>query len=177
VKVLWRIGILHLRTHLPDILSAFAIFFLKKMVRHANGYESVGKIVIFLTGIFYRVHYEKELDRIVHTFSVPIIFLFGYPTSALAMKHNWRFMAKEELGNIPVLNIFFQEYRYTNNRANARSVRAEKKSQRRLHKGMSIVIFFPKKTIGRIHQSCPFKKDHSPGNSAAGAHRACYDDG
>jgi len=107
------------------------------------------RLLFFMTGIFYRIHYEEKLSE-----EKPYIFCanhFSYmdiPMSALVVKRSWRFMAKVELDNIPIFNIFFRTVDIPVDRGSAReSLKAVQEAQDSLERGMNIVIY-PEGTIG-----------------------------
>ena len=121
----------------------------EKWFRYANSLRVVwARLLFFFTGIISRIHYEHELDR-----NQPYIFCanhFSYldiPVSALTVKRNWRFMAKKELANIPILNIFFKNLDIAVDReSNRESFKAIKEAGESLDKGFSIVVY-PEGTI------------------------------
>jgi 1-acyl-sn-glycerol-3-phosphate acyltransferase len=133
------------------LYPAFAIFLSKeKWWKYANRLRVVwGYILFFLIGIIPRIRYESKLskDR-AYIFCSNHFSYFDVPMSAMAVRRNWRFMAKEELANIPILNIFFRTVDILINRDNARdSFRSMQEASESLKKGMSIVVY-PEGMIG-----------------------------
>jgi len=151
LKVLWAYWYFFIFTLIFLIFyPVFAIFLSReKWFRYANRLRVVwARLLFFLTGIISRIHYEHELDQ-----NQPYIFCanhFSYldiPVSALAVKRNWRFMAKIELADIPILNIFFKNLDIAVHRENIReSFKAIKEAGDSLDKGFNIVVY-PEGTI------------------------------
>jgi 1-acyl-sn-glycerol-3-phosphate acyltransferase len=155
-------------THVLRVLWAYWYFFIfaliflilypaflillsrEKFWKSANRLRVIwGYILFFFTGIILKVHYEKKLDRQrAYVFCANHFSYLDIPVSALTVRHNWRFVAKEELGNIPILNIFFKTIDIAVNRSSAReSFRAVRRASESLDKGMNIVMY-PEGTIG-----------------------------
>ena len=62
--------------------------------------------------------------------------------SGMVIRRNWRYMAKKELANIPILNIFFKTLDISVDRENARnSFRSWKVAADSLDDGFNIVIY------------------------------------
>jgi 1-acyl-sn-glycerol-3-phosphate acyltransferase len=118
----------------------------KKWYPRANSLRVFWARVLFLlTGIIAQIQYEEPLDR--NKVYVVCSNHFSYldiPVSALAIKRNWRFVAKMELENIPILNIFFKTLDISMNREN--SFRAWTIAGEGLDEHFNIVIF-PEGTI------------------------------
>ena len=129
----------------------FAILLSKeKWYPHANKLRVVwARILFLLTGIIPRIRFEQPLDR-----SRSYIFCsnhFSYldiPMSALVVKKSWRFMAKVELGDIPIFNIFFRTVDIPVHRESAReSFKAVQEASESLDRGANIVVY-PEGMIG-----------------------------
>jgi 1-acyl-sn-glycerol-3-phosphate acyltransferase len=101
------------------------------------------KILFPLTGIIPRIHYHQPLDRKRNYIFCSNHFSYlDIPVSALVVKRNWRFMAKVELGDIPLLNIFFDTVDITVDReSRGESFRAFQEAAESLEAGMSIVNY------------------------------------
>lgn len=108
-----------------------------------------GYVLFLLTGIIPRVRFEQRLSKQRNfVFCANHFSYFDIPMSAMAVRRNWRFMAKEELGSIPLLNIFFKTVDIPVNRENAReSFRSMQEAAESLKKGMNIVVY-PEGMIG-----------------------------
>lgn len=108
-----------------------------------------GYLLFALTGIIPDIRYQHKLSR--HRNYIYCSNHFSYfdiPMSAMVAQRNWRFMAKEELGSLPILNIFFKSLDILINRENAReSLKGMKEASYGLRKGMSIVVY-PEGMIG-----------------------------
>jgi 1-acyl-sn-glycerol-3-phosphate acyltransferase len=132
------------------LYPVFAVLLSKeKWYKHANRLRAAWAVILFfLTGIFYRIHFEEKLNRKrAYIFCSNHFSYLDIPMSALVVKRNWRFMAKQELDNIPILNIFFRTVDIAVNRENPReSFKAVREASESLEKKMSIVMY-PEGTI------------------------------
>lgn len=108
-----------------------------------------GYLLFAFTGIIPDIRYQHKLSK--HRNYIYCSNHFSYfdiPMSAMVAQRNWRFMAKEELGSLPILNIFFKSLDILINRENAReSLKGMKEASYGLRKGMSIVVY-PEGMIG-----------------------------
>lgn len=152
LKVLWAYWYFFIFALLFFILyPAFVITLNReKWWKAANRLRVAWAYILFvLTGIIPRVQFEKKLSRNRNYIFCPNHFsYFDIPMSAMAARRNWSWMAKEELGNIPVLNIFFKTIDIKVNRENAReSFKSMKTAGERLRNGMNIVVY-PEGMIG-----------------------------
>lgn len=151
LKVLWAFWYFFIFALIFLLMyPAFAILLQKeKWYVHANWLRVVWAKGIFLfTGIKYRISYDEKLKKGQSYIFCPNHFSYlDIPMSALVARPNWRFMAKEELGGIPLLRIFFRTVDISVNRANAReSFKAVQEASESLHRDMNIVIY-PEGTI------------------------------
>ena len=98
----------------------------------------------------YSVKYEKVLDKNRSYIFVPNNFSYHDITMAMiCTKGNIRFMAKMELGNIPIFSIFFRTIDISVNRGSKTdSYRAWQKANESLDKNYSLIIF-AEGTIGK----------------------------
>ncbi|MFI5135030.1 MAG: lysophospholipid acyltransferase family protein [Chitinophagales bacterium] len=117
------------------------------------------RVLFLLTGIFPSIRYTGHLDR-----SKNYIFCsnhFSYldiPVSALVVKKNWRFMAKAELSDIPILNIFFRTVDISVDRESGReSFKAFQEAGESLENGMSIVNYPEGKISNHVPTLARFK--------------------
>lgn len=155
-------------THLLKVLWAYWYFFIfalifflfyplfliflsnEKWYVYANRLRIAWAWLLFLlTGIIYRIRYEEKLtSKKSYIFCSNHFSYLDIPMSALVARRNWRFMAKVELEDIPIFNIFFRTVDIPVNRERAReSLKAVEEARESLHKGMSIVIY-PEGMIG-----------------------------
>lgn len=133
------------------LYPAFAITLSReKWWNYANRLRIVwGYLLFTFTGIIPRIHYQQKLSKHRnYVFCANHFSYFDIPMSAMAARRNWRFMAKEELGSLPILNIFFKSIDILINRENAReSLKGMSEAGKGLKKGMSIVVY-PEGMIG-----------------------------
>ena len=127
----------------------------KSRYRRANKLRVIwARILFILTGIRERISGAENLP--VET---PVIFCPNHtsyldiPAVTLALKkYHIRFLAKAELGNIPLFGIFFRTIDIAVNReSTADSVRSLQQASEVLHEGDSLIIF-PEATI---HKDAP----------------------
>jgi 1-acyl-sn-glycerol-3-phosphate acyltransferase len=121
----------------------------KARYKYINGYRRfIIKASTFISGIFFRVKYEQEIDwsrtYIIcgnHTSNLDIF------TVSIAAKNNHSFIGKEELLDNLVLGFFFRTIDITVNRdSKISSFKAFKLAAEKLKEGISVVIF-PEATI------------------------------
>lgn len=142
----------HARFYRYSVAVFFFLFwpFLYYYSRRPQGYPMMNifrKICGFcssgISGIFYRIRYEKRIDwsraYIIcpnHTSNLDIT------AASLAVKNNFCFIGKEELLENPVTKLFFKTIDIPVNReSRMSSFRAFKSAAERLQQGMSLVIF------------------------------------
>jgi len=152
LKVLWAWWYFFVFTLIFLILyPAFAILLSKeRWWKYANRLRIMwGYMLFFFTGIIPRITYQSKLSRHgAYIFCSNHFSYFDIPMSAMAAKRNWRYMAKEELDSIPILNIFFRTIDIPVNRENAReSFKSVQEASESLKKGMNIVVY-PEGRIG-----------------------------
>ncbi|HUM47803.1 MAG TPA: lysophospholipid acyltransferase family protein [Chitinophagales bacterium] len=152
LKVLWAYWYFFIFALIFLILyPAFAITLSReRWWKYANRLRIVWGYFLFpLTGIIPQIRYERKLSKQRnYIFCSNHFSYFDIPMSAMAAQRNWRFMAKEELGSLPILNIFFKSIDILINRENAReSLKALREAGESLKKGMSIVVY-PEGMIG-----------------------------
>ena len=108
-----------------------------------------GRIIFIFSGIIWKVQFEQKLDKNKTYIFCPNHFSYlDIPMFVICFNGNFRYMAKMELDNIPLFNIFFRTVDIPVNRGNYReSHKSLLIAQESLKKGMSLVIF-PEGTIG-----------------------------
>lgn len=152
LKVLWAYWYFFIFAFFFFLFYPLFLIFLSNArgYRYANSLRIIwARLLFLLSGIIPRIRYEEKLDR-----KRPYIFCsnhFSYadiPMSALVVKKNWRFMAKTELGDIPVFNIFFKTVDIPVDRERAReSFKAVQEARESLQNRMNLVIY-PEGMIG-----------------------------
>lgn len=107
------------------------------------------RAVFFFTGLSYRVEYRAPFNKNQSYIICPNHFSYlDIPTAMLLGIYNIRYMAKKELNNIPVFNIFFKTIDIPVDRGNkSAAYKAIKQSEDSIDDGFSLVIF-PEGTIG-----------------------------
>jgi 1-acyl-sn-glycerol-3-phosphate acyltransferase len=118
--------------------------------RAANGLRRIwATIVLSLSGMPWRVKHESAAPLSHGVIYCPNHFSYlDIPAVMLCTRGNVRFMAKMELGNIPVFNIFFKTVDIPVNRGNrAESYKAIKQAEESLDQHYNLVVF-PEGTIG-----------------------------
>jgi 1-acyl-sn-glycerol-3-phosphate acyltransferase len=116
-------------------------------------------LIFFFTGLRYSVFIEEKLNPKRNYIFCPNHFSYlDIPMSAVAVKRNWRFMAKTELNTIPLLKIFFRTVDISVDRDKARkSFNAVLEARASLQHGYNLVVY-PEGTIGyHPPQLLPFK--------------------
>lgn len=116
-------------------------------------------IVMCLVGLPWKICREKSLKKHKAVIYCPNHFSYlDIPMAALGCRGNIRFMAKTELSNIPIFNIFFKTVDIAVNRSSrTESYKSLKVAEDSLEKGFSLVVF-PEGTIGtRPPELLPFK--------------------
>lgn len=117
------------------------------------------KLILFMVGVFPQVEgsipNDQNTSYIIcpnHSSYLDILLLYH------CLPHYFVFLGKEELGKIPIFNIFFKKMNILINRSNAKSAyESIKKACERIEKGNNIVIF-PEGTIpNTVPKMKPFK--------------------
>lgn len=106
-------------------------------------------IVLGLSGMPWRVRRDYTQRHPHGVIFCPNHFSYAdIPLAMLCCEGNIRFMAKMELGNIPIFNIFFRTVDISVNRGNrAEAYKALKQAEESLDQGYNLVVF-PEGTIG-----------------------------
>ena len=137
----------------------FFLFFYPALIfllRSPKGYATTNwlrriwaVIVLSLSGMPWSVHHESKNRQTRGVIYCPNHFSYlDIPLAMLCTQGNVRFMAKMELGNIPLFRIFFRTIDISVNRANrAESYKAIKQAEESLDNGYNLVVF-PEGTIG-----------------------------
>ena len=151
-KVLWVIWWFLVFSLLFLVLYPLFRYLLANEKRYAaaNDLRRIWAHGIFLfSGLLWQVKFEEKLDKKKTYIICPNHFSYlDIPMIAFCYKGNFRYMAKMELDNIPLFNIFFRTVDIPVNRGNFReSHKSLLIAQESLKKGMSLVIF-PEGTIG-----------------------------
>ncbi|MCB9241088.1 MAG: 1-acyl-sn-glycerol-3-phosphate acyltransferase [Flavobacteriales bacterium] len=120
-----------------------------------------GRIIMFLSGLIPSTTYEEPLSKdqsyvfVANHFSYLDILSLN-----VQVHHYFRFMAKSELGNIPLFKIFFRTIDISVNRKSTRaSAKAFSYANRALAEGDSLGIF----PEGGIGESVPIMRRFKPG--------------
>ncbi len=152
LKVLW--GYYYFLIFAMVFLLFYPVFLLllqnEKYFVTANRLRTFwARVVLFLTGLTYRVENRAKLKRNKSYIVCPNHFSYlDIPTTALIGIYNYRFMAKAELNKIPIFNIFFKTIDIPVNRGNkSDAYKAIKQSEESINHKFSLVIF-PEGTIG-----------------------------
>lgn len=151
-KVLW--GYYYFFVFILFFFLCYPLFLIllrnKKYYNNANKLRAFwARAVFFFTGLRYRVEYRARLKKKQSYIICPNHFSYlDIPTAVLLGVFNIRFMAKMELNNIPIFNIFFKTIDIPVDRGNkAAAYKAIKLSEDSIDEGFSLVIF-PEGTIG-----------------------------
>lgn len=106
-------------------------------------------IVLGGSGMPWKIRHEYKERHPHGVIFCPNHFSFlDIPLAMLCCEGNIRFMAKMELGNIPIFNIFFRTVDISVNRGNrAEAYKALKQAEESLDQGYNLVVF-PEGTIG-----------------------------
>lgn len=152
LKVLWSIWWFLVFAILFLLLYPLFVYLLSNEKRYgaANNLRRIWAHGIFIfSGLFWKVTFEQKPDKNKTYIFCPNHFSYlDIPMFAFCFKGNFRYMAKMELDNIPLFNIFFRTVDIPVNRGNFReSHKSFIEAQKSLKKGMSLVIF-PEGTIG-----------------------------
>jgi 1-acyl-sn-glycerol-3-phosphate acyltransferase len=105
--------------------------------------------IFFMSGLPYSIEYRGKLRKDQAYIYCPNHSSYlDIPLVMLASQGNIRFMAKMELGKIPIFNIFFRTVDISVNReSRSDSYKALKEAEQSLDEGYNLVIF-PEGTIG-----------------------------
>lgn len=130
------------------------------LLRHPRGYRAANRLrqfwarlLFLLTGIIPVIRMQRPLDRRRNYIFCSNHFSYlDIPTAALVAGPSWRFLAKSELNNIPLLNIFFRTVDISVDRDNAwESFQSYREGLKSIEAGMNLVVF----PEGRISPVAP----------------------
>ena len=144
------------------ILYPFFVLLLrdKKNYKHAHKLRAIwGRIIMFFSGLMPRTTYEEPLNRkdqyifVANHFSYLDILSLNVQINAY-----FRFLAKKELGEIPLFGIFFRTVDIAVNRKSVRdSVTAYQLAEQAIVNGDSLGIFPEGGIANQVPQMVKFK--------------------
>ncbi|MCS6916263.1 MAG: lysophospholipid acyltransferase family protein [Chitinophagales bacterium] len=136
------------------------------LLRSPKGYRAANRLrqlwaclLFLLTGIVPVITYRAQIDRRRnYVFCSNHFSYLDIPLAALVAGPSWRFLAKAELNNIPLLNIFFRTVDISVDRENAwESFQSYQESLRSVDHGLNLVVFPEGRISPKAPQLFPFK--------------------
>ena len=146
-KVLWACWWFFLFAFIFLLFYPVFLFLLSNPSRYhaANWFRRIWAFLLFsFSGLIYRVKHETKLDHSKTYIFCPNHFSYlDIPLFALCYSGNkYRYMAKMELGKIPLFGIFFRTVDISVNRSSVtESVRTMKLGKESIVRGESLVMF------------------------------------